>query len=68
MKLVNFLKSYTKKFVRNQEGVTAIEYAIVAAGVAAVVMVIFANDGPVADMLTNTFNALGDKLQNVING
>lgn len=68
MKLVNFLKLYTKKFARNQEGVTAIEYAIVAAGVATVVMVVFSNSGPVAGMLNNTFNALGSKLANVING
>lgn len=68
MKLINSLKLYAKKFARNQEGVTAIEYAIVAAGVAAVVMVIFANNGPVSSMLNNTFNSLGSKLGNIING
>lgn len=67
MKLINSLKLYAKKFARNQEGVTAIEYAIVAAGVAAVVMVIFAGNGPVASMLNNTFNTLGSKLSNIIN-
>lgn len=68
MKLINSLKLYAKKFARNQEGVTAIEYAIVAAGVAAVVMVIFASNGPVASMLNNTFSVLGNKLGNIING
>lgn len=68
MKLINSLKLYAKKFARNQEGVTAIEYAIVAAGVAAVVMVIFASNGPVASMLNNTFGTLGNKLGNIING
>lgn len=63
---MNMLKKYINKFVKNEDGVTAIEYAIVAAGVAAVVMIIFANDGVVAQTLTNVFNTLSDRLTNVI--
>lgn len=63
---MNMLKKYINKFVKNEDGVTAIEYAIVAAGVAAVVMIIFSNTGVVAQTLTNVFNALSTKLVNVI--
>ncbi|WP_392560888.1 Flp family type IVb pilin [Orbus sturtevantii] len=66
MKLSNSIRKFAQKFVKNEAGVTAIEYAIVAAGVAAVVMVIFASNGPVATMLTDVFNALSTKLQSII--
>lgn len=59
-------KNLVSKFVKNEQGVTAIEYAIVAAGVAAVVMIIFANDGIVAQTLTNVFSTLQNRLVAVI--
>lgn len=59
-------RNFAGKFIKNEQGVTAIEYAIVAAGVAAVVMIIFANNGVVAQTLTNVFGALSNKLTNVI--
>lgn len=46
-------------FKRDQKGVTAVEYAIVIAGVAAVVSVIFAKDtGTVAKLLTKIFSTV----------
>lgn len=45
-------------FKNDQRGVTAVEYAIVAAGVAAVVTVIFGENGPVRDMLTTIFTKI----------
>ncbi|GAA5114658.1 hypothetical protein GCM10023211_24490 [Orbus sasakiae] len=67
MKLTTKVRSFLGKFVKNQQGVTAIEYAIVAAGVAAVVLVIFNKDsGPVFEMLTGVFNALKTKLTGII--
>ncbi|HFW3764560.1 TPA: Flp family type IVb pilin, partial [Salmonella enterica subsp. enterica serovar Reading] len=42
-------------FKRDEKGVTAVEYAIVIAGVAAVVAVIFGENGAVQNMLTEIF-------------
>lgn len=69
MKLFNNIVSayYTTKsrvanFVENQDGVTAIEYAIVAAGVAAVVLVVFKKDGSFGTALSEVFTSLASKL------
>ena len=43
-------------FCKDQNGVTAVEYAIVLAGVAAVVAVVFGSDGQVQQMITALFN------------
>ncbi|ORF51039.1 hypothetical protein B5798_13795 [Gilliamella apicola] len=58
------LKYLASKFIKNELGVTAIEYAIVAAGVSAVVLVIFkgAQGSPVYDMFVNVFRTLKYKL------
>ena len=60
-------KNFANKFIKNERGVTAIEYAIVAAGVSAVILVIFnGTSGPVHDMLTDVFNSLQSKLNGII--
>lgn len=63
---VNPLRNLVKKFVKNEAGVTAIEYAIVAAGIAAVVMVIFSDNGVVSQTLTNVFKSLSETLTNAV--
>ena len=62
------LKSFANKFIKNERGVTAIEYAIVAAGVSAVILVIFDNNagGPVYDMLNDVFTSLKARLTGII--
>lgn len=45
-----------RDFLSDQKGVTAVEYAIVLAGVAAVVAVIFGKDGTVQHMLEGIFS------------
>ncbi|MBT9428981.1 Flp family type IVb pilin [Candidatus Symbiopectobacterium endolongispinus] len=45
-------------FKNDQCGVTAVEYAIVAAGIAAVVTVIFGENGPVREMLSGIFTKI----------
>ncbi|NUE96385.1 Flp family type IVb pilin [Gilliamella sp. ESL0232] len=60
-------RNFLGKFVKNEKGVTAIEYAIVAAGVATVVFVVFKGDGPVASMLSNVFSTLKTKVISTIN-
>ncbi|HIF3539748.1 TPA: Flp family type IVb pilin [Salmonella enterica] len=49
-------------FKRDEKGVTAVEYAIVIAGVAAVVAVIFGEKGAVQTMLTEIFGDIKDKV------
>ena len=61
------LRHFASKFIKNERGVTAIEYAIVAAGVSAVVLVIFGGSGPVKNMLNNVFTQLSTKLSSMIN-
>ncbi|MCO6547004.1 MULTISPECIES: Flp family type IVb pilin [unclassified Gilliamella] len=60
-------RNFLGKFVKNEQGVTAIEYAIVAAGVATVVFVVFKGDGPVATMLSDVFSTLKTKVTSTIN-
>ena len=47
-------------FKNNEKGVTAVEYAIVIAGVAAVVAVIFGSGGTVQTMLSDIFTSVKD--------
>jgi len=61
------VRSFADKFIKNERGVTAIEYAIVAAGVSAVLLVIFdKNNGPVHSMLNSVFTTLQTKLSGII--
>ena len=61
------VRSFAGKFIKNERGVTAIEYAIVAAGVSAVLLVIFdKNNGPVKSMLHGVFTSLQSKLSSIL--
>lgn len=57
-----------KKYLRTNDGVTAVEYAIVVAGVAAIVIAIFGTGGPVEDVLKTTFTNLKTKVTTLIAG
>lgn len=56
------LVSKVKNFFSREDGVTAIEYAVVVAGVAVVVIAVFGTDGPVKQALDNVFKQLQAKL------
>ncbi|ENW6032979.1 Flp family type IVb pilin [Salmonella enterica] len=60
------LKNKFKDFCNGNDGVTAVEYAIVVAGVAAVVLAIFSSTGPVHEMLKDTFDTLKTKVTTTI--
>lgn len=47
-----------KTFLRDEEGAVAIEYALVAAGIAAVVLAFFASDGSFGTLLTALYNKI----------
>ena len=60
-------RNFASKFIKNERGVTAIEYAIVAAGVSAVILYIFDKDtGVVSEMLNHVFRSLMYKLIRII--
>ncbi len=59
-------KSCTADFIRKQDGVTALEYAIVAAGVASVVLMIFKSDGSFGTALNNVFGNISTKISNLV--
>ena len=60
-------RNFVSKFIKNERGVTAIEYAIVAAGVSAVILHIFnKDDGVVAEMFDHVFRSLKYKLTGII--
>ncbi|OCG12209.1 hypothetical protein A9G24_08780 [Gilliamella sp. App6-5] len=62
------VRNFAGKFIKSEQGVTAIEYAIVAAGVSAVVLVIFGTEAnsPVNAMLKDVFSKLQSKLTTTI--
>lgn len=54
------LKLATQKFIRNEEGVTAIEYALIAALIAVAIVVVL---GVVGTDLTAVFQTIADALE-----
>jgi pilus assembly protein Flp/PilA len=59
------LVSKVKNFFKREDGVTAIEYAVVVAGVAVVVIAVFGSNGPVKEALDNVFEQLQTKLNSL---
>lgn len=64
----NIIGYKIKNFLKKQDGVTAVEYAIVVAGIAAVVLVVFGTDGPVDKMLKGVFTTLQTKITALMGG
>lgn len=58
---VHSIKRKMHTFTANEKGVTAVEYAIVVAGVAAVVAVIFGAEGTVSKLLKSIFEEVTKK-------
>ena len=49
-------------FIRSRRGVTAIEYGILAAGVAIVIGALVSSDGPLAPAISDLFKGIVDHL------
>ncbi|HDZ9244919.1 Flp family type IVb pilin [Vibrio cholerae] len=58
---MNSFVRFVKTYLRDEQGATAIEYGILAAGLAAGILAIFGSDGLF-------INALKDKFQSIIDG
>ncbi|HDX8593575.1 TPA: Flp family type IVb pilin, partial [Aeromonas dhakensis] len=57
-----------KKLASDERGVTAVEYAVVAAGVVAVVSVVFAQGGIVDETITGVFESMQTAIDSIITG
>lgn len=52
------MKSLISRLIKNESGATAIEYGMIAAGMAVIVIAVFASNGPVYTMLSSMFEAV----------
>jgi pilus assembly protein Flp/PilA len=52
------MKSLISRFIKNESGATAIEYGLIAAGMAVVVVSVFSTTGPVNAMLSSLFETV----------
>ncbi len=58
------MKAQLQQFLRDESGVTAIEYGILAAAMAAAIGVIFGSDGVFVTALKERFAAIADQITN----
>lgn len=56
-----------KKFLADESGVTAIEYGILAAAMAAAIGIIFGSDGVFVTALKERFSSIADQITNTNN-
>lgn len=61
---MNAMRAFFAKFQKDQRGVTAIEYGLIAIAMAALLTAVFAKDGSVITGLTNGYAAIGKQLVN----
>jgi pilus assembly protein Flp/PilA len=58
------MKSLISRLIKNESGATAIEYGMIAAGMAVIVIAVFASNGPVYTMLSGMFDAVSTTVNN----
>jgi len=56
------MKSLATRFIKDESGATAIEYALIACGLAVVIVAIFQTDGPVDTLLTGLFETVAERV------
>ena len=66
VKLDFYTRGVIEHFKKNEKGVTAVEYALVVAGVAGIVSIIFGTKGPVNTMLTDIFAKVGTAMNQLV--
>lgn len=60
------VRIFLGNFFKSEQGVSALEYAIMGAGVAATVLAIFNDTGPVMAMFTQIYSNLQSKLTAIL--
>uniref|UniRef100_A6VS15 Flp/Fap pilin component n=1 Tax=Marinomonas sp. (strain MWYL1) TaxID=400668 RepID=A6VS15_MARMS len=61
------MKASVRRFLSDERGVTAIEYGILAAAMAAAIGVIFGSDGVFVTALKERFSSIADQITNTSN-
>ncbi|QKJ88452.1 Flp family type IVb pilin [Paramixta manurensis] len=62
------LRNKAAEFVKRQDGVTAIEYAVIAVAISGMLMVVFGSeDGSFIKSITDKFSVLTDNINNTVN-
>lgn len=56
------LSNIAKRFIRDERGVTAIEYAIIGVAISAILMAVFANDGTLGGALSGAMTFIADQV------
>lgn len=59
---MNAMRAFFSKFQKDQRGVTAIEYGLIAIAMAALLTAVFSKDGSVIDGLRNGYNSISTSL------
>jgi pilus assembly protein Flp/PilA len=62
------VKSIITKFLRNTSGATAIEYGLIAAGLAVVMVAVFGQNGTVDALMTTLFSVVADNVGSAAGG
>lgn len=65
--LFSGLRRETARFIKNQEGVTAIEYAVIAVAISAMLLAVFGNgDGTFVTAIKEKFDVLSKNIKGTI--
>ncbi|WP_318476836.1 Flp family type IVb pilin [Photobacterium leiognathi] len=59
---MNAMRAFFSKFQKDERGVTAIEYGLIAIAMAALLTVVFSSKGSITTSLKNGFNAISSDI------
>lgn len=62
-----WLKEKVTSFAKNQDGVTAIEYAVIAVAVSGVLLTAFSGDDGLVKIISAQFTKMTDNMKNIAN-
>ncbi|MDD1781734.1 Flp family type IVb pilin [Enterovibrio sp. ZSDZ35] len=62
------LSNFVKAFVRDERGVTAIEYAIIGVAISAILMAVFANNGTLGGALDGAMTFISTQITSAQTG
>ncbi|WP_318502289.1 Flp family type IVb pilin [Photobacterium leiognathi] len=62
---MNAMRAFFAKFQKDERGVTAIEYGLIAIAMATVVTVVFTQDGGITDKIVKGYSTVGSQLSTI---
>lgn len=63
---MNAMRAFFSKFQKDQRGVTAIEYGLIAIAMAALLTVVFSSNGSIVNNLKKGYQAIGNSLSDTV--